>query len=75
MSPVTIFPTTSVWGTGDPRRHSLGSARRVGCDLDRLVALCPPCHAQTDAPYVRGRLMVTPLSGGRFTHFRHHPRR
>ena len=36
-------------------------------DLDRLVALCPPCHTQTDAPYVSGRLMVTPLGGGRFT--------
>ena len=36
-------------------------------DLDRLVALCPPCHAQTDAPYARGRLVVTPLGGGRFT--------
>jgi len=30
-------------------------------DLDRLVALCPPCHAQTDAPYARGRLVITPL--------------
>jgi len=36
-------------------------------DLDRLVALCPPCHARTDAPYVRGRLVITPLSDGRFT--------
>jgi hypothetical protein len=36
-------------------------------DLDRLVALCPPCHAQTDAPYVRGRLVITPLGAGRFT--------
>jgi hypothetical protein len=36
-------------------------------DLDRLVALCPPCHVQTDAPYARGRLVVTPLGGGRFT--------
>jgi 5-methylcytosine-specific restriction endonuclease McrA len=36
-------------------------------DLDRLVALCPPCHAQTNAPYVRGRLVVTPLGYGRFT--------
>ncbi len=35
-------------------------------DLDRLVALCPPCHAQTDAPYARGRLVITPLGGGRF---------
>jgi hypothetical protein len=36
-------------------------------DLDRLVVLCPPCHAQTDAPYVRGRLIITPLGAGRFT--------
>jgi 5-methylcytosine-specific restriction endonuclease McrA len=36
-------------------------------DLDRLVALCPPCHARTDAPYARGRLVVTPLGKGRFT--------
>jgi hypothetical protein len=31
------------------------------------VALCPPCHAQTDAPYARGRLIITPLGDGRFT--------
>jgi len=36
-------------------------------DLDRLVALCPPCHTQTDAPYARGRLVISPLGGGRFT--------
>src|SRR6266852_1421294 len=36
-------------------------------DLDRLVAFCPPCHAQTDAPYARGRLVITPLGDGRFT--------
>ena len=36
-------------------------------DLDRLVALCPACHAQTDAPYVRGRLVITPLGQGQFT--------
>ncbi len=35
-------------------------------DLDRLVALCPPCHAQTDAPYVRGRLVITSLGNGQF---------
>jgi len=28
---------------------------------------CPRCHAQTDAPYVRGRLVITPLGDGRFT--------
>ena len=36
-------------------------------DLDRLVALCPSCHAQTDASYLRGRLLITPLGAGRFT--------
>ena len=36
-------------------------------DLDRLVALCPACHAQTDASYMRGRLVITPLGHGRFT--------
>src|SRR5947208_16551542 len=30
-------------------------------DLDRLVALCRWCHDQTDAPYERGRLVVTAL--------------
>jgi len=35
-------------------------------DLDRLVALCPSCHAQTDAAYTRGRLVITPLGAGRF---------
>jgi len=25
------------------------------------------CHAQTDAPYARGRLVITALSQGRFT--------
>ena len=35
-------------------------------DLDRLVALCRPCHAQTDASYRRGRLVITPLGEGRF---------
>ncbi len=36
-------------------------------ELDRLVALCRSCHAQTDAPYARGRLIVTPNGDGRFT--------
>ena len=36
-------------------------------DLDQLVALCLPCHAQTDAPHARGRLVITPLGDGRFT--------
>jgi len=37
------------------------------CDLDLLVALCRWCHDQTDAPYERGRLVVTALGAGEFT--------
>ena len=36
-------------------------------DLDQLVALCRWCHDQTDAPYERGRLVVTSLGAGQFT--------
>ena len=36
-------------------------------DLDRLVALCSRCHARTDAPYTRGRLVITVIGAGRFT--------
>jgi len=36
-------------------------------DLDQLVALCRWCHEQTDAPYTRGRLVVTVLGGGHFS--------
>jgi hypothetical protein len=36
-------------------------------EIDRLVALCPPGHAQADAPYARGRLVVILLGAGRFT--------
>jgi hypothetical protein len=31
-----------------------------------LVALCRWCHDQTDAPYERGRLVVTALGAGQF---------
>jgi hypothetical protein len=73
MSPVTTFPTTLVWVPVIHRRHRPAHhvvKRAQGgsdFDLDRLVALCPPCHAQTDAPYARGRLIITPLGDGRFT--------
>ncbi len=36
-------------------------------DLDRLVALCRPCHGQTDTPYACGRLVITALAQGRLT--------
>ncbi|SRR6266478_5019046 len=61
MLPVTTFPTTLVWGTSDPRRHSPAHhvvKRAQGgsdFDLDRLVAF----HAQTDASYARGRPVIT----------------
>src|SRR6266436_3322292 len=35
-------------------------------DLDQLVALCRWCHDQTDAPYERGRLVVTAMGHGQF---------
>ncbi len=35
-------------------------------DLDRLIALCRDCHAQTDAPFRQGRLVITPLGDGQF---------
>ncbi len=49
--------------------HHVVKRAQGGSDFDlyRLVALCPPCHAQTDAPYARGRLVITPLGDGRFT--------
>ncbi len=34
-------------------------------DLDRLIALCRACHAQTDAAFAQGRLVITPLGDGR----------
>jgi hypothetical protein len=43
----------------------LAKARAI--DLDRLVALCSPCDGQTDAPYARGRLVISPLGEGYFT--------
>ena len=35
-------------------------------DLDRLIALCRDCHAQTDAPFRHGRLVIAPLGAGQF---------
>ena len=35
-------------------------------NLDQLVALCRWCHDQTDAPFERGRLVVTALGAGQF---------
>lgn len=35
-------------------------------DVNQLVALCRACHEQTDAPYAKGRLIVTRLGEGQF---------
>jgi hypothetical protein len=54
---------------GAPEVHHVGKRAQGGSDfdLDRLMALCPPCHAYTDAPYARGRLVITPIGPVRFT--------
>src|SRR3989475_12661330 len=45
------------------------SGRRGGSDFDpdTLVALCRACHDQTDAPFIKGRLIVAAIGGARFT--------
>jgi len=64
-----MLALSSVWRAAWPRRGSRGEAFASGSDfdLDRLVTLCRWCHAQTDAPYERGRLVVTALGAGQFT--------
>jgi 5-methylcytosine-specific restriction endonuclease McrA len=48
--------------------HHLVKRSQGGSDFDltRLIALCRWCHDQTDAPYERGRLVVTALGDGQF---------
>src|SRR5262245_24871251 len=36
-------------------------------DPDNLVALCRVCHDQTDAPFMKGRLVVMAMGGGVFS--------
>jgi 5-methylcytosine-specific restriction endonuclease McrA len=56
-----------VWGRRLDVHHVVKRAQGGSdFDLDRLVALCRPCHAQTDAPFDRGRLLIEPLGGGTF---------
>jgi hypothetical protein len=55
------------WGTLEVHHVVKRAPGGPDFDLDRLVALCPPCHTQTDAPYTRGRLVISPLRAGRFT--------
>jgi hypothetical protein len=67
--PARPLAVPGLWPLGRPRSPPRRQTRPGGSDfdLDRLVAFCPPCHVQTDAPYARGRLVITPLGGGRFT--------
>ena len=58
LKPLELLP-----GALHVRKRSQGGS---DFDLDWLVSLCRVCHAQTDAPYVTGRLVVTPLGSGRF---------
>ena len=47
--------------------HHVQKRSQGGADhLDNLAALCRRCHDLTDAPYAKGRLVVTPLGGQRF---------
>ena len=52
-------------------RPLLELLERVIAELEQLIQweFTPPIvrHAQTDAPYARGRLVITPLGDGRFT--------
>ena len=67
LEPTCVVVACGRWGTLEV--HQVVKRAQGGgsdFDLDRLVALCPPCHGQTDAPYVLGRLVITPLGGGRF---------
>jgi len=54
---------------GSGRDLTVGDAAfaHVGKSQPRRLELCRWCHEQTDAPYVRGMLMVTALGGGRFS--------
>jgi len=54
----------SVRGRGTPSDHE---QRTPSIPRRSAARVCPPCHAQTDAPYARGRLIITPLGDGRFT--------
>jgi hypothetical protein len=52
-------------GAAARRRIQRGGPRATGCPAAPLE-LCPRCHERTDAPYVRGRLVITALGAGRF---------
>ncbi len=39
---------------------------------DNCVMLCRSCHTRKDAPYYRGRLIITPLGDEQFTYAVHY---
>ena len=49
--------------------HHVVKRAQGGPDLDpdNLVALCRACHDQTDAPFIKGRLIVLAMGGGVFS--------
>jgi hypothetical protein len=59
-----VIHTISVGVVGDQGERI---RPRAPAGIRRLwVALCRWCHDQTDAPYGRGRLVVTALGAGQF---------
>jgi 5-methylcytosine-specific restriction endonuclease McrA len=55
-------------GTGVPfdPEHAVPRSRGGGDTVDNVWLACRPCHEQKSVPYAKGRLIVTPLGGGRF---------
>jgi hypothetical protein len=49
----------------DPH-HALKRSASGADHPDNVVGVCKPHHRQTDWPFQRGRLVITPLGGGRF---------
>jgi 5-methylcytosine-specific restriction endonuclease McrA len=46
--------------------HVVKPRARYLMSFDHCVVLCRDCHELVDAPYDRGRLLVTPLGNQRF---------
>jgi hypothetical protein len=68
--PARPLKLPALWPRAAPSKSTMSSSAPGGARTSISTAwwaLCPPCHTQTDAPYVSGRLMVTPLGWGRFT--------
>src|SRR5262249_42000294 len=53
--------------SADSAKQSQMRSHLILAKLSQRVALRRWCHDRTDAPYERGRLVVTPLGAGQFT--------